>query len=194
MIILASRSAARKALLDRAGVSYAVQASPFDEERVKTQLNSANPQDFALKLASGKAQALSQLYPTALVIGADQTLSCQGNIFHKPMTREAARHQLRSLRGKTHTLWSAASCAQDGDITWSCSEQAEITLRDFSDAFLEDYLDAAGEDVLSSAGAYHYEGVGIRLMDHVLGNDHVILGLPLFPLLKHLRSVGFLGS
>lgn len=194
MIILASRSTARKAMLERAGVEFAVMPSPFDEERAKRDNPEHDPIHLAQYLACGKARALSVLQPHAMVIGADQTLTCNGVLYGKPTDRDDARHQLRSLRAKTHVLRSAVSCALGGMTQWQHAEDAEITFRDFSDTYLEDYLDMAKDSILVSVGAYLYEGAGIGLMESVKGSDHVILGMPLLPLLRFLRLRGMLAS
>jgi septum formation protein len=194
MIILASRSTARKAMLERAGVEFAVMPSPYDEERAKKENPGHDPMHLAQYLACGKAEALSALEPQAMVIGADQTLTCNGALYGKPADRDDARRQLRSLRGKTHVLRSAVSCALGGITLWEHAEDAEITFRDFSDTYLEDYLDKGKDSILVSVGAYLYEGTGIGLMDSVKGSDHVILGMPLLPLLSFLRLRRMLAS
>jgi len=185
MIILASQSQARRDLLHRAGVDFKVVPSDFDEDAAKRDYQGA---ELAVFLSQGKAMDVSRRHPEAIVIGADQTLFCEGRFFDKPGTAGRAREQLLALRGKSHTLTSAASCASKGAIVWTHSETAVITFRDFSDETLEHYLRDSGEAILHSVGAYHYEGAGIRLMEKVEGSDHTILGLPVLPLLAYLRS------
>jgi septum formation protein len=194
MIILASGSATRKTLLERAGIPFIAISPSYDENLAKSELPHANPRELALHLATGKARSLSRLRPDAVVVGADQTLSCNGHLLHKPGTRANAKQQLRQLRGKSHVLFSAACCARDGDIEWSCCEQATITFWHYPDTFIDQYLEDAGDNILSSVGAYHYEAIGIRLMEKVEGSDHVILGLPLLSLVNHLRSMGHVPS
>lgn len=194
MIILASGSAARKALMDRAGIPFVAMAPSYDETLAQKEFPSANARDLALQLAIGKAKSISRLKPDAVVIGADQTLTCNGQLLHKPGTRAKAQEQLRHLRAQSHILFSAACCARGDQIEWTCCEQAKITFWSYPDSFIDQYLDDAGEGVLSSVGAYHYEATGIRLMEKVEGNDHVILGLPLLPLMNHLRSMGCIPS
>ncbi len=63
-------------------------------------------------------------------------------------------------------------------------------MRDFSDTFLESYLDAAGANVTASVGAYQLERTGIHLFEKIEGDHFTILGLPLLPLLGHLREIG----
>ena len=63
-------------------------------------------------------------------------------------------------------------------------------MRPFSDRFLTRYLDAIGDDCMSSVGGYKIEGLGLQLFEEVNGDHFTILGLPLIPLLKQLRSMG----
>jgi septum formation protein len=190
MIILASQSPARAALLRRAGIAFETRNPDFDEDEAKEQFTATDAKTLALFLARGKAASVSRLFTAACVIGADQTLRCQNTLYDKPGNMQAARAQLLSLRGKTHVLTSAVCCYRSGLCTWSHCEEAFITFRDFSDAALDTYLHEAGDGITSSVGAYHYEGAGVRLMANVRGSDHVILGLPLLPLLAYLRSEG----
>lgn len=193
MIILASQSLARRALLQRAGVTFEVQYSPFDEDKAKLD-DTTDPATLALKLAQGKALATLAHHAKDMVIAADQVLHQDGRMFHKTASLLEARQQLLQLRGKTHHLVSACVCARHGRIVWHHVATAEIVLRNFSDQFLDHYLQEVGEDICHSVGAYHYEGIGIRLMERTSGSDHTILGLPLFPLLSYLRSEGLLPS
>lgn len=194
MIILASRSKARHDLLARAGVSFTATSPDFDEDAARQALPHADAPTLAARLAEGKALSVSARHPEALVIGADQTLSCDGHLHHQPGNRAAARTQLLALRGKTHVLSSAVCCIRGGHLLWSTVEEARITFRMFSDNALESYLDEAGADIFFSVGAYHYEGIGLRLMERAEGSDHVILGLPVLPLLAFLRTRGFIAS
>ncbi len=71
---------------------------------------------------------------------------------------------------------------------------ARLTMRAFSDRFLEAYLDAAGAAVSASVGGYQLENLGIELFERVEGSHFTILGLPILPLLEHLRRAGQLAA
>jgi septum formation protein len=125
--------------------------------------------------------------PGRLVLGADQVLAIAGRRLTKPNDRASARTQLGLLRGRTHTLHSAIALVRDAVVLHEHVEVARMTMRDFSDGFLETYLDQMGDAVVESVGAYQFEGLGIHLFEHVAGDYHAILGLPLLPLLAFLR-------
>ena len=196
MIVLASKSAARAALLTGAGVAFETAGSGVDEDALKAALlaETAHPRDIADALAEAKAVKVSARRPGALVIGADQTLDLEGRLFDKPSSMSEAAERLRELRGRTHKLHSAVVVAQDGAPIWREVKTARLTVRAFSDAWLEGYLARGGEALLSSVGAYQLEGEGVQLFSAVEGDYFTILGLPLFGLFDLLRRHGALGE
>ena len=193
-VVLASGSVTRQRLLRAAGVMFTVDVAHVDEAAVIESLTAENApaRDVADLLAELKALKVSTRHPQAFVIGADQVLSAGSELFQKPGTLAGAREQLRQLRGRTHVLSSAVLVARDGSVVWRVVQEARLTMRDFSDAFLEGYLADAGEDILGSVGAYHVEGLGIQLFSRIDGDTFTILGLPLVPLLDFLRTHGML--
>lgn len=192
-LILASKSVTRRAVLDGAGVAYEAVGSGVDEDVAKVALlaNRANPRQIAEALAEDKALAVSIGRPE-LVIGADQTLEFQGQLYDKAETVEAARDRLKLLRGKPHMLHSAVVVAERGAVVWRETQSATLKMRDFSDTFLEDYLTAEGEAALGSVGCYRLEGLGVQLFSKIDGDYFTILGLPLMGLLDLLRRRGLL--
>lgn len=192
MIILASGSATRRAMLEQAGVTFMVDTAPVDEQAVKDamRIETDNPARVAEVLAELKATRVAARHPGTIVIGADQMLECERVWFDKPADRAAARAQLQALRDKTHRLVSAVVAVRDGQKLWHHTEQAQLSMRRFSDAFLDHYLDRAGAAVLSSVGAYQLEGLGAQLFRMVDGDHFTILGLPLLALLDFLRENG----
>ena len=195
-LILASASASRAALLSAAGVPFEVAPVGVDEEAVRETMESEGfgPDDMADALAELKACRAALRLEDRLVLGADQVLVLEGRVLAKPECREAARAQLLSLRGKKHTLVSAAVLAKDGSPVWRCLGRASLRMRQFSARFIERYLDEEGDAVCETVGAYRLEARGAQLFDSVSGDHFTILGLPLLPLLGQLRELGMLES
>lgn len=191
-IVLASASSTRLALLRNAGLDVRVDPAAIDEAEVKAGYRHEGRQamDLAVALAELKALRISSRYPNALVIGADQLLVCGDVWFDKPPDLDHAKAQLTALRGKTHMLVTAVVTVRGGLRLWHRLEVPRLTMRDFSDAFLEHYLRSTGNDILSSVGAYQLEGLGVQLFTGIEGDYFSILGLPLLPLLEHLRLQG----
>jgi septum formation protein len=187
MLILASNSAARKALLSGAGLSFESSPAPIDERTEEASVLGKGPARVAQHLAEAKALAVSRRHPLETVIGADQTLSLDGEVFHKPESLDAARQQLARLRGRTHRLSCGIALAQTGRIVWSHIVQADLTMRAFTDAERDAILAAEGAAALGSVGAYRLEGPSVQLFERIEGDYFTILGLPLLPLLAALR-------
>ena len=193
-LLLASKSAARLALLKAAGVETVAQPAAIDERTIEAKAGAMGAGDAALLLAREKAYAVAATNSSRIVLGADQTLSLGERRFSKAPDRTGARSQLLALRGKTHMLHSAIALVRDGKLLFEHVDIARLTMREFSDAFLEYYLDAVGEAVLTSVGGYQLEGLGIQLFDKIDGEHSTILGLPLLPLLHWLREHGMLAK
>lgn len=194
--ILASQSAGRRMVLENAGLKFACANPQVDEETIKEAFMAAGRKDhdtLALELARAKALAVARDHDLP-VLGGDQLLVCEGRVFSKPGNIEEARANLRFLRGKTHHLISALAVAGNDAIVFEHVERAAMTMRDFSDAFLDWYLREMAEKALRSVGGYQIEGLGIQLFDHIDGDWHTIIGLPLLPFLHWLREEGLLLS
>lgn len=197
-LVLASGSAARRQMLEAAGLTFRVVPADVDEDAIRAVLTDIDldggPERVAGVLARAKAEEVSRRMPAALVIGADQVLALGREIFTKATDLAAARRALRALSGHTHRLLSAASLAIGGVQVWSHLDTASLGMREISDAFLDDYLARAGDRVCASVGAYELEGLGVQLFDRIVGDYFTILGLPLLPLLAELRARGAVAS
>jgi septum formation protein len=198
-LILASASAARRGVLESAGLRFEARAAAVDEAAIKegAQAEGIPPAEAALMLAEAKAMRIARRAPEALVLGCDQLLTCQDAAgvvrwFDKPPDLAAARAQLLALRGRRHDLVTATVAWRGGARIWQDVSTPRLTMRDFSDSFLDAYLAAEGEALLGSVGAYRLEGLGVHLMAKVEGEHSAILGLPLLPLLRFLRQHGVL--
>ena len=188
-LVLASRSAARRALLAQAGVPHEQVAADVDERALEAPHREAGagPAQVAAMLADAKALAVSRERPSALVLGCDQTLDLDGESFSKPDGMAAAAAQLRALSGRTHRLHSALTLAEGGEIAWRGLASAALRMRPLSERFIETYLDALGPAAALSVGVYQIEGAGVHLFEAIGGDQSTIMGLPLVPLLTELR-------
>ena len=190
--VLASGSAIRRELLMHAGIDSRAVPSNIDETPIKVfcRENFLTTQQTALKLAHAKALDVASREPDAFVIGADQILDCEGQWLDKPLDRRDAEDQLRALNNRTHQLVTAVCIFQNSDELWSHCEVAALSMVSLDEASIARYLDGAGEAAFQSVGAYQVEGHGIRLFNRIDGDFFSILGLPLVPLLRELRTLG----
>ena len=155
-ILLASASEIRAQMLRNARVPFEVKAVPVDEESIKASLiaEGSSPRDIADSLAEAKAQRVSQKHPEALVIGCDQVLDFEGELFSKPQSKEDARLQLQRMRQKRHALLSACVVYDGGRPVWRHVGVVRLLMRDISDAFIDEYLERNWESVRHSVGCY----------------------------------------
>ncbi len=192
--MLASGSASRRAILERADVPFEVDPPKLDEAPLKqvSRGQGLSAAETALVLARAKATEIAARRPGAIVIGADQMLECEGEWFDKPVDRAAAGRHVARLAGRSHHLRSAIVAICDDLELWHVVDSATLTMRPLSAGEIDLYLDRVGDRVLQSVGAYQIEGPGIQLFSGIEGDHFSIMGLPLLPLLAFLRREGAL--
>jgi septum formation protein len=191
-VILASTSAIRRQILDAAGVTYRAMRPEADESALKQAFlkDGFDAQGLALALAREKARSIDA--PNALIIGADQIMEMDGEIFDKPRSLREAADRLERCAGRAHRLVNGVCVVENSAVVFEHGASATLHMRAMSRAEIEDYLAAAGEEVLASVGAYQVERLGGRLFEKIEGDHFTVLGLALFPLLGFLKERGAL--
>ncbi len=180
-LILASGSETRKKMLESLGLSFRVVKSNVDEEELKKTIQDFSLVEQGMYLAKAKAQSVSILLPYAYVIGADQVCEYNGRMFEKPGNRENAIKQLTELSGQTHYQHCSTAVYLADKLIWSHQETAKLTMRDLSRSEIETYIDI--EQPFNSCGSFMFEQHGKHLFSKVEGDQDIILGLPLVPML-----------
>ena len=195
MIVLASQSASRRAMLFAAGVAFEAVAPQVDEDAAKASLAHLSPRDLADALAELKAVKVSGLAPEALVLGSDSLVAlADGSRLDKPTSREEAAEHLARMSGGVHDLWSAAVVAEGGRAVWRHVERARLHVRPLSYGFIEAYLDAEWPAVAGCVGCFRIEGPGVQLFTRIDGDHFTVLGMPLLPVLGYLRERKAVGA
>jgi septum formation protein len=190
MIVLASQSASRKAMLSAAGVAYEAVPAHLDERALEAEMKGAAPGQVALALAEAKALAVSQLHAGKLVLGSDSLVEVAGRRFDKPGSREDAAEHLRFFSGKTMQLFSAAALARDSAVVWQYGGMASLQVIELSEQFIDGYLDVEWPAVSGCVGVFRIEGRGVQLFEKIDGDHFTVLGMPLLPVLGALRDLG----
>ena len=179
-------------MLRRCGIRSDVVPARLDEAALKSAMLSegASARDIVDALAETKAHRVSLKFPERVVIGCDQVLVCDGNLYNKPVDLDECRSHLRNLRGKSHELLSAAVVFDDQKPVWRYIGRAQLTMRQFSDTFLESYINQSENDRLTTLGGYKLELDGPLLFQRIEGDYFSVLGMPLLELLAFLRTRG----
>jgi len=188
MLVLASKSASRQAMLRDAGVPFEARPADLDERAIEEQLDGAPAQDVALALAEAKALAISEDHQ--LVLGSDSLIVVGGRRFDKPASREDAAAHLRFFSGKVMELHSGAALARNGEVVWRHAAVARLHVRDLSEAFIADYLEREWPEVGYCVGVFRIEALGVQLFERIEGDHFTVLGMPLLPVLGALRDLG----
>lgn len=185
-LILASSSIYRRELLQRLQINFST-VSPHVDEAV---LENETPKDTAVRLAVEKAQKVGTEYPHALIIGCDQVATLDGEQLGKPLNHQNATKQLQKMRGKTVSFYTGL-CLLNAETGRLQSDVAtyEVTFRALNDDQIENYL--AKEQPYHCAGSAKSEGLGICLMESMVGDDpNALIGLPLIKLITMLQNEG----
>lgn len=190
VIILASQSASRKAMLGAAGVPFEARGSDVDEAEIKRELIGVPGSEIAMILAEAKALAVSVGVPDRLVLGGDSLVEVCGRMFDKPASRAEAASHLAFFSGQTMQLHSAAILVRDGVPVWRHVETAKLRVRVLSADFIDGYLAQEWPAVGACVGVFRIEAMGVQLFEHIEGSHFTVLGMPLLALLGALREAG----
>ena len=185
-LVLGSSSIYRRELLQRLQIPFEICSPDIDE----TPLPGEVPRETALRLAEKKARAVALVYPDGLIIGADQVAVLESTPLGKPLTHENAVRQLRLLSGREVTFHTALSLfnSRTNSIQTSLT-LSHVKFRELNDQKIENYL--AKEQPYHCAGSAKSEGLGIALIERIVGDDpNALIGLPLIALVEMLSNEG----
>jgi len=186
-VVLASKSAIRKKILEENGFSCTVEAANVDEDLVKESLlnEGATPEIISKNLAELKANKVSQKRNGELVLGADSVIDLNNKIISKPRNRDEALKILKELNGKTHYLISSVCISKNGSMLWNYSDKASLTMKKMSDEELKKYLSKIKDETLYAYNVYQIEGDGRNLFSKIKGEEETIMGLPINSIKKY---------
>lgn len=177
--ILASQSPRRRELLSLLVPEFEVCPADVDE-----RLREGAPlEDEVVRLAAGKALAVAEAHPDAVVIGSDTMVTIDDAALGKPHDAEDAKRMLRLLSGRTHRVLTGAAVVQGGEVR-TVRNITEVTFRALREDEIERY--AATGDPLDKAGAYGIQGRGATLVRSIHGDFYSVMGLPVAQLYELL--------
>lgn len=186
-LILASASPRRTELLTAAGIPHRVVVAAVTEHEDP----STDPRKMVLHNARLKAEAVAQLHPEALVLGADTTVALGDQALNKPADLAEARAMLRRLSGREHTVHTGLALILRGEgIDESHCVTAKVHFRDLSDADIERYIGLV--NTLDKAGAYGIQEGREIIIASFEPPISTIMGLPVEFLANRLGQLGIL--
>jgi septum formation protein len=182
MLVLASSSPRRRELLANAGIEFIVDPANVDE----TQRPDEAPHDFAVRLATEKAQAVARRHNRDLVLGADTVVIVDREVLGKPADEASAHLMLRMLRDRTHYVSTAIALVSDNRVVTHV-ETTTVVVGKITDAEIEEYI-ASGEP-MDKAGAYAIQGRASRWISRIEGDYFNVVGLPVAALWRLLEDL-----
>ncbi|MFC5860715.1 Maf family protein [Acidicapsa dinghuensis] len=186
-LILASASPRRRELLTQAGFTYRIHPAHIPEDPRPDE----DPIAYVCRLAREKAEAVyGQLVaaePGIVVLGADTTVTVDGEILGKPESAEDAARMLRILSGRTHRVITGVSLVSSVR-TETAAEVTAVQFLSLSDAEIQDYI-ATGEP-MDKAGAYAIQGYAARWIPRIDGCYFNVVGLPISLVATMLEASG----
>lgn len=185
-LILASSSSYRRELLQKLNIQFSSVSPHVDE----TTFENESPRETALRLSQDKARKVGSEYPHALIIGSDQVATLDGLQLGKPINHQNATKQLQMMRGREVTFYNAL-CLFNAATGHMQSEVIPylVRYRQLTDSQIENYLNK--EQPYQCAGSAKSEGLGIALIERMLGEDpNALIGLPLIKLITMLENEG----
>lgn len=185
-LILASTSPRRKELLQQIGALFIQQSVDINEDVMANE----NPEQYVLRLAQEKAAAgfeqLSQQQQIdSVILAADTTVVCDGQILAKPESISHSKEILGLLSGREHRVMTAIAV-----FSRDTSEQQVVTtkvrFRKLSNDEIEAYWHTG--EPQDKAGSYGIQGLAAIFVESIEGSYSNVVGLPLCEtaeLLKH---------
>jgi septum formation protein len=183
-IILASGSPRRKALLEKAGISFTVDVSDFEEYMDM----SITPEELVKALSLGKATKVAQRHANAIVIAADTFVVLGKEYLGKPKDRKHAAAMLRNFSDTTHkvvtgfTVFDTITKQHITDVV-----DTYITFHPLTDEMINSYLDKGTYS--DKAGGYAIQEVGPSFIKEITGDIDSAIGLPITHVLTALEDL-----
>jgi septum formation protein len=176
-LILASTSPRRKELLQQIGIEFKQMNIDINEDVSLSE----NPSDYVLRMAEEKASAgFKQLtsfeQQKMIVLAADTTVVCDGEVLAKPQSFIHSKAILNQLSGRQHTVMTAIAC-QSLDRNYQQLVTTEVTFRKLTDSEIEAYWQTG--EPQDKAGSYGIQGLAAVFVEKIHGSYSNVVGLPL---------------
>jgi septum formation protein len=179
LLVLASSSPQRRAILEQLGIPFEAVAPVYVEDDPP----GLEPAELVRAHAEGKARSVH--VEGRVTLGVDTAVVLDGRAYGKPADRDEAARMLHELAGRTHTVVSGL-CLLGPGLELVQHEVTDVSFRLLSPGLVRSYLDSG--EWKGRAGAYAIQGLGGRLVERIDGDYLNVVGLPgalLVTLLEH---------
>ncbi len=188
-LILASASPRRKQLLEQVGISPdLILPADIDETEKKGEL----PRDLALRLATEKAQAISENKKDAFIIAADTVVASGRRTLPKAENVQQARDCLHALSGKRHHVYGGICIITDTGKHISRLVDTTVKFKCLSKQDIELYLES--QEWNGKAGGYAIQGLAASYISFIQGSYSNVVGLSLYDIMQILDGNDFFRS
>ena len=185
MLYLASASPQRRKLLADAGYEFVIRPAGVDEE---TYPRNMLPSDVAMHLARAKADAVSEQFPEAVVLGADTVVAFGDRVIGKPRDAEHARKMLELLAGTTHIVITGVSIiCRERTFVRVARVMSAVRMKQLTAEEIRNYVESG--DWQDKAGGYGIQDQD-PFVERIAGDHKNIIGLPMKKTSELLAEAG----
>jgi len=180
-IILASGSPRRRELLESFRIPFRVFVPEVTELEQGVDFRAV-----AVSNAELKADAAAEVFPDALVIGADTVIELEHSIL-----RENAEQMLLRMSGRSHNVVTGVCMAcRNRQIRICFADVSKVFFKEIGLETIRHYMSLV--NVMDKAGAYAVQEHGELIIDRVEGSVNNVIGLPVERIAETLRLNGLL--
>lgn len=181
-MILASKSPRRKELLGFITKDFKI-IPAVGEENIP---DGTAPLDAVLQLSRQKAEEIYARYKGEVIVSADTIVVIDNMILGKPRDEDRAFEMLKTLSGRSHTVFTGVCVIFEDGSRKNFAERTEVEFYPLTDDEIREYI-ATGEP-MDKAGAYGIQEKGALLVKSISGDFYNVMGLPVSRLARVLRG------
>ncbi len=172
-LVLASKSPRRKEILKKAGFTFDIVTSDYEEELDNKDFSYRKIENLAKNKAFG---AINNIKKPALIISADTVVVLDNKILTKPIDRNDAFKTLQSLSNRGHEVVTSI-CILDSETKKYVinSTTTKVEFNHFSNEMINFYID--NYKPYDKAGAYGIQELPEGYISNIIGDIENVIGL-----------------
>lgn len=191
-LILASTSPRRKTILSKLGIPFDIIHPNVDEKIISSKLP---PDQYSIQIAKLKCDAISNIKPNCLVIGADTIVVLDGLIIGKPENKLDAKKILQSLSGRNHQVYTGVYFKLTSkQISYGFYEKTNVKFHTLNKYEIDLYI--REHKPFDKAGSYGIQDLSAIFVETIKGCYDNVVGFPLSRFYKEcdLLNINLLDS